>query len=140
MDDVAIQALDDFLQRVPYVRFLGMRVELAGDEMTAVLPFAQHLIGNPMLPALHGGAIGAFLEMTALAGLSLAQPSRRVPKTIDITIEYLRPARAVETYARATLRKVGRRVANVQVEAWQESRAQPVAGMTGHFLLRTDPG
>jgi uncharacterized protein (TIGR00369 family) len=138
MDDAAIQSLDAFLQRVPYVRFLGMRAELAGDEMTTVLPFAQHLIGNPMIPALHGGVVGAFLEMTALAQLSLAQPTRRVPKTIDITIEYLRPARAQDTYARATLRKVGRRVANVQVEAWQESRAQLVAGMTGHFLLR-DP-
>jgi len=136
MEDAAIQSLDTFLQRVPYVRFLGMRVELAGDEMTTVLPFAQHLIGNPMLPALHGGVIGAFMEMTALAQLSLAQPARRVPKTIDITIEYLRSARAQETYARATLRKLGRRVANVQVEAWQDSRAQPVAGMTGHFLLR----
>ncbi len=138
MDDAAIQGLDAFLQRVPYVRFLGMRVELAGDEMTAVLPFSQPLIGNPMIPALHGGVIGAFMEMTALAQLSLAEPAKRVPKTIDITIEYLRPARAVETYARATLRKVGRRVANVQVEAWQESRAKPVAGMTGHFLLRGD--
>jgi uncharacterized protein (TIGR00369 family) len=137
MED-AFQSLEAFLQRVPYVRFLGMRVELAGDEMTAVLPFAQHLIGNPMLPALHGGVIGAFLEMTALAQLSIAQPARRVPKTIDITIEYLKPARAQDTYARAILRKVGRRVANVQVEAWQESRAQPVAGMTGHFLLRSE--
>jgi uncharacterized protein (TIGR00369 family) len=136
MDPDAIQSLDAFLQRVPYVRFLGMRVELAGDEMTAVLPFAQHLIGNPMIPALHGGVIGAFLEMTALAQLSLAQPARRAPKTIDITIEYLRSAKPVDTYARAIVRKLGRRVANVQVEAWQESRAQPVAGMTGHFLLR----
>ncbi|WP_293675976.1 PaaI family thioesterase [uncultured Phenylobacterium sp.] len=138
MDAIAIQSLDAFLQRVPYVRYLGMRVELAGDEMTAVLPFADHLIGNPVLPALHGGVIGAFLEMTALAQLALAQPARRVPKTIDITIEYLRPARPQETYARAILRKVGRRVANVQVEAWQDSRSSPVAGMTGHFLLRTD--
>jgi len=138
MDDAAIQRLDAFLQRVPYVRYLGMRVELAGDEMTAVLPFADHLIGNPMIPALHGGVIGAFLEMTALAQLSLAQPGRRVPKTIDITVEYLRSAKAQETYARAILRKVGRRVANVQVEAWQDSRAQPVAGLTGHFLLRQE--
>ena len=139
MDDAAIQGLDAFLQRVPYVRFLGMRAELAGDEMTTVLPSAQHLIGNPMIPALHGGVIGAFMEMTALAQLSLAEPAKRVPKTIDITVEYLRPARAgVDTYARAILRKVGRRVANVQVEAWQESRARPVAGMTGHFLLRGD--
>jgi uncharacterized protein (TIGR00369 family) len=136
MADSAFESLEAFLQRVPYVRFLGMRVEMAGDEMTAVLPFAQHLVGNPMLPALHGGVIGAFLETTALAQLSLAQPGRRVPKTIDITIEYLRSAGARDTYARAILRKVGRRVANVQVEAWQESRARPVAGMTGHFLLR----
>jgi len=129
---------DIFLQRVPYARFLGMRVEVAGDEMTTILPFAQHLIGNPMLPALHGGVLGAFLEMTALAQLSLAQPQRRVPKTIDITIEYLRSARPQDTYARAILRKVGRRVANVQVEAWQDSRSSPVAGMTGHFLLRQE--
>src|SRR3954469_5757257 len=138
MDDAPIEGLDAFLQRVPYVRFLGMRVELAGDEMTTVLPFAQHLIGNPMIPALHGGVIGAFMEMTALAQLALAEPAKKTPKTIDITVEYLRPARAVETYARATLRKAGRRGANVQVEACQESRARPVAGMTGHFLLRGD--
>ena len=137
MSDAAFKTLEAFIARVPYARFLGLRVELAGDEMTAILPFAQHLIGNPMLPALHGGVIGAFMEMTALAQLSLAQPERRVPKTIDITIEYLRPARAQPSFARAILRKVGRRVANVQVECWQDSRAQPVAGMTGHFLLRT---
>jgi uncharacterized protein (TIGR00369 family) len=138
MDETATQSLDAFLQRVPYVRFLGMRVELAGDEMTAVLPFAQHLIGNPMLPALHGGVIGSFMELTALAQLSLADPGRRVPKTIDITIEYLRSGRAQDTYARAILRKVGRRVANVQVEAWQDSRSQPIAGLTGHFLMRNE--
>jgi uncharacterized protein (TIGR00369 family) len=128
--------LQGFMQSVPYVRFLGMRVDLAGDEMTCILPFAPHLVGNPMIPALHGGVIGAFMEMTALAQLSLAQPGR-MPKTIDVTIEYLRSARAQETYARAVLRKVGRRVANVQVEAWQESRSKPVAGLTGHFLLRS---
>ncbi|MDZ4374390.1 MAG: PaaI family thioesterase [Phenylobacterium sp.] len=138
MSESPFESVEAFLQRVPYARFLGMRVDLAGDELTVILPFAQHLIGNPMLPAIHGGVIGAFLEMTALSQLALAQPGRHVPKTIDITIEYLRSAGPRDTYARAVLRKVGRRVANVQVEAWQESRAKPVAGMTGHFLLRND--
>lgn len=131
----AADRLNAFLQRVPYVRFLGMRADLAGDEMTAVLPFADHLIGNTLLPALHGGVIGAFLEMTALAQLSVVQPSARVHKTIDVTIEYLRPGRAVTTYARADLRKVGRRIANVHVEAWQDQRDKPVASLRGHFLL-----
>lgn len=131
----AAERLNTFLNRVPYVRFLGMRAELAGDEMTAILPFADHLIGNTQLPALHGGVLGAFLEMTALAQISVVQPSARVAKTIDVTIEYLRPGRAMTTYARADLRKVGRRIANVHVEAWQDQRDKPVAALRGHFLI-----
>jgi uncharacterized protein (TIGR00369 family) len=127
--------LQGFLASVPYIRFLGMRCELAGDEMTAILPFAPHLIGNTMLPALHGGVIGAFLEMTALCQLAVREPLRRQPKTIDVTIEYLRPGRAQTTYARADVRKIGRRIANVHVEAWQDHRASPVAALRGHFLL-----
>ena len=135
MSEESAAQLEAFLQRVPYVRFLGMRAELNGDEMTAILPFAQHLVGNVHLPALHGGVIGAFLEMTALAQLSVTQGSAKVHKTIDVTIEYLRPGRPVETYARADLRKVGRRVANIHVEAWQDRRDQPIAFLRGHFLL-----
>ena len=134
----AAERLEAFLQRVPYVRFLGMRAELAGDEMTAILPFSEHLVGNVMLPALHGGVLGAFLEATALAQLAVAQKSAKSPKTIDVTIEYLRPGRAMTTYARADLRKGGRRVANIQVEAWQEARSHPVAALRGHFLLAQD--
>jgi uncharacterized protein (TIGR00369 family) len=132
------EQLEAFLQRVPYVRFLGMRAELSGDEMTAILPAAPHLVGNTFLQALHGGVIGAFLEMTALAQLSVTQGSTKVHKTIDVTIEYLRPGRPLTTYARADLRKVGRRVANVHVEAWQEAREQPIAFLRGHFLLSGD--
>jgi uncharacterized protein (TIGR00369 family) len=117
------------------VGFLGMRADLAGDEMTAVLPYSDHLIGNPILPALHGGVLGAFMELTALCQLAVTEKGVRMPKTIDITIEYLRPGKPVVTYARADLRKVGRRIANVHVEAWQEARGSPVAALRGHFLL-----
>jgi uncharacterized protein (TIGR00369 family) len=138
MSEAAANGLEEFLQSVPYVRFLGMRAELAGDEMTAILPFSPHLIGNVLLPALHGGVIGAFLEMTALAQLSVVQSTAKVHKTIDVTIEYLRPGRPVTTYARADLRKVGRRIANIHVEAWQEERGKPIAALQGHFLLGSD--
>ncbi len=132
------EQLQAFLGRVPYIHFLGMRAELAGDELTGILPFSPHLIGNSLLPALHGGVIGAFLEMTALAQLAVTQSTPRVHKTIDVTIEYLRPGRAMATYARAELRKVGRRIANVPVEAWQDARSQPVAALRGHFMLAED--
>ena len=119
----------------PYMRFLGMTAELAGDEMTAILPFAPHLVGNTHLPALHGGVLGAFLEMTALCQLGVREPLRRQARTIDVTIEYLRPGRPLATYARADVRKIGRRIANVHVEAWQEARDSPVAALRGHFML-----
>src|ERR1700743_2589157 len=135
------EQLETFLQRVPYIRFLGMQAELAGDEMTAILPASAHLIGNTYIPALHGGVIGAFLEMTARPQLSVPEPARRLPKTIDVTIEYLRPGRGgLTSYARADLRKVGRRIANVHVEAWQDAPAKPFAALRGHFLLAADAG
>ena len=134
------EELDRLLQRIPYARFLGVRLELHGDEMTGVLPFAEHLIGNPMLPALHGGVIGAFMEMTALGQLLIVEKLMRQPRPVDVSIDYLRSGRPVDTYARAAIKKVGRRIANVQVEAWQEARAAPIAALHGHFLLTPREG
>ena len=127
--------LDAILARIPYARFLGVRVELHGDEMTGILPYAEHLIGNPTLPALHGGVIGAFMEMTAVLQLSIVEAQQRQPRPVDVNIDYLRSGRPQDTYARALIKKAGRRIANVQVEAWQETRAAPIAALHGHFLL-----
>nr|WP_255500870.1 PaaI family thioesterase [Caulobacter sp. 17J80-11] len=112
-----------------------MRAELAGDEMTAIMPFAEHLIGNPLLPALHGGVTGAFMELTAMAQLAIVERRPRLPRPIGVTVQYLRSGRPLTTYARAQIKKAGRRIANVHVEAWQETRAAPIASLHAHFLL-----
>ena len=103
--------------------------------MTGLLPYKDNLVGNPLIPALHGGAVGAFLEITASASLIVSQPLDRLPKVIDVAIDYLRPARAVDIYARAQVARSGRRVANVRVEAWQGRRGAPVATLHGHFMI-----
>ncbi len=131
--------LEAALSAIPYARFLAVRPELHGDELTLVLPYAERLIGNPLLPALHGGVVGAFMELTAVAQLSVtAGPASmgHLPKTIDISIDYLRSGRPMDTFARARVVKVGRRIANCFVEAWQQERAQPIASLRGHFLMR----
>ncbi|HEY3799360.1 MAG TPA: PaaI family thioesterase [Caulobacteraceae bacterium] len=132
MSDVAPPTGVSAAEASPYARFLGFRVEAGPEGRVAVLPFAQPLIGNPVLPALHGGAVAAFLELAALAELG-AGGGR--PRTIDMTVDYLRPARPLTTYATVRVLKRGRRVANVAVEAWQEDRASPVAAMRGHFMV-----
>jgi acyl-coenzyme A thioesterase PaaI-like protein len=98
------EQLKELLERIPYAQFLGVKAELAGDEMTAILPFGEHLVGNPTLPAIHGGVLGAFMEMTALAQLSIKEGQARQPRVIDVSIEYLRSGRPLTTYARAEIK------------------------------------
>ncbi len=146
--DAALAALAG---RVPYGAFLGIRFDRRGDELTAVLPFDERLIGNPLLPALHGGATAAFLEIAAVTelGWSMLWPEMEgaggpvlpgLPKTIDFTVDYLRAGLPRDAYARARVNRSGRRFASVHVEAWQDNRARPFAQATGHFLMPEPAG
>lgn len=148
--DAALKALVD---GIPYIRFLGIEFERRGDELTAVMPFDEKLIGNPILPALHGGATAAFLEVTAIIGLSWSMlweeiesgafdpdalvggQMPRLPKTIDFTVDYLRSGLPRDAYARAQVNRSGRRYASVHVEGWQDNRTRAFAQATGHFLM-----
>ncbi len=143
-------ALRRLVEGVPYIGFLGIAFDRRGDELTALLPFDDKLIGNPMLPALHGGATAAFLEVTAIIELawsiqwegmeSGAEPLSRLPKTIDFTVDFLRTGLPRDAYARARVVRSGRRYASVHVEAWQDNRARLYAQATGHFLMPPGPG
>ena len=127
-----MQALVD---HIPYARFLGIQVERKGSEITTILPFQESLIGNTSLPALHGGAIGAFLELTSVIQLLFDASCERLPKTVDISIDYLRSGKPVDTYGRAFVTRQGRRVANVRAEIWQEEKSRPISASHGHYLL-----
>lgn len=159
---VVKQRRDDALMRlvgsIPYIAHLGISFERMGDELTAKLNYSEKLIGNPFLPALHGGATGAFLEITAVIGLSWGQIWDRMegggdaaakietgtfpplPKVIDFTVDYLRTGLPRDAYARARINRSGRRYASVHVEAWQDNRARPFAQATAHFLMPPSDG
>lgn len=124
------------IDAIPFTRFLGLRVDVKEDAFTCILPFAPKLIGNPLLPALHGGATGGFLECTGIIYLLWHMDSNTVPKTIDFNVDYLRSGRPQDTYARVFMVKLGSRVANIRVEAWQSSPDKPIAVAHGNFLLR----
>ena len=127
--------MNRILEAIPYARFLGVEVEQVEGRLECVLPFRNELVGNPRLPAVHGGVLGAFLELTALLRLIDESGTDRVPKPITFSIDYLRSAGPHTTRARAEIFKLGRRIANVRVVAWQDDRTRPVVAGNGKFLL-----
>jgi uncharacterized protein (TIGR00369 family) len=129
---------EPLLDRLPYARFLNLQTRMSGDELTVVMPFDDKLIGNPMLPALHGGSTAALLEMTAMAQVALGFPALRLPRPINVTVAYLRTGRPQDVHARARISRAGRRVAHVLAEAWQDSRDKPIASLTANFLLDSE--
>jgi acyl-coenzyme A thioesterase PaaI-like protein len=153
--DAALKAL---VEGVPYIQYLGIGFDRHGDELTATLRFDEKLIGNPLLPAIHGGVTAAFLEVTAIIELSWSilwdeiesgridaeklDPTTlpRMPRTIGFTVDYLRSGLPRDAYARARVNRSGRRYASVHVEAWQDNRDRLMAQATGHFLMPTPDG
>ena len=132
--------LQPLMAAVPYFRWLGLRVERRGEELITLMPFEDMLIGNPMLPALHGGITGALLESAAMISLIGAMATPKLPKIINITIEYLRPGRAMDSYATGIVTKQGRRVANVRAYAWQRDRDKLIATASAHFMMADADG
>ncbi|MHA7833223.1 MAG: PaaI family thioesterase [Algiphilus sp.] len=124
------------IDRIPYTAHLGIRVETArADGPVFVLPFRQDLVGNPRLPAIHGGAVAALMEAAALVVTLVDEAQSRLPKPIDFSLDYLRSARAEPLYAACEVLRQGRRVVAVRVDAWQEDREHLTASGRAHLLL-----
>jgi uncharacterized protein (TIGR00369 family) len=124
------------IELVPYASFLGLTAALHGDELITTMRYGDHLIGNPSLPALHGGTLGALLESAAIFELLWRAETIVLPKTITLTVDYLRSGAPVDTHARGVVSRQGRRVTNVRMEAWQADRSAPVATAHAIFLVK----
>ncbi len=123
------------LEVIPYAQTIGMQIERFGDDVLFRLPPKASNIGNPILPAIHGGVIGGFMELSASLYLLMHQETPRMPKIVDFSIDYLRAGLDRETYVECELTRQGNRVANVMINAWQQSRTKPIATARAHFLF-----
>jgi uncharacterized protein (TIGR00369 family) len=123
------------IEQIPYARMLGMRVMRLGEEMIFHLPVNKDNIGNPVLPALHGGALAGFMELGAMLQLMVSMNSPTFPKIIDFSVDYLRAGLSRDTYATCQVWRQGRRVGNVAITAWQTRSEEPVATARAHFKL-----
>lgn len=123
------------LQLIPYAGLIGVECSRVGDELLFRLPANKDNIGNPLLPAIHGGVIAGFMELAAALHLLIATGSPGVPKIIDFSLDYLRAGQFRDTWARCQVCRQGRRVANVAITAWQTTEGEPIATARAHFKL-----
>lgn len=123
----------------PYAQLLDLRAEQDEDGRPLfVMPFGDDVMGRPGF--LHGGAIAGLLEFAAFATLRQALGDGPVEmKPINVTVDYMRGGHPLETFAAASIERLGARIANVEAQAWQKDRKAPIAAAQMNFLLVREP-
>ncbi|NUT80349.1 MULTISPECIES: PaaI family thioesterase [Pseudomonas] len=124
------------LASIPYAQLIGVECTRQGDDLLFRLPANKDNIGNPLLPAIHGGVIAGFMELAAAVHLLIATGTPGIPKIIDFSLDYLRTGQFRDTYAKCQVWRQGRRVANVAITAWQDVEAEPIATARAHFKIK----
>lgn len=124
------------LSRMPHAQQMGVCLGACTEDLGVVLrlPFQQRLIGNMQLPAIHGGVIGSFMQITALVAAFTQLGERRPPRFIDFSIDYLSHAVPEDLLARCSFQRIGRRVAAVSISCWQSDENTPVAVARAHLF------
>jgi uncharacterized protein (TIGR00369 family) len=125
----------DIVDLIPYSRFIGAQAKGAESGVLYWLDRRPSNIGNPTLPAIHGGVIGGFLELAASIELLYSSEVSGIPKVIDFSLDYLRPGRYKTIYASCTVLRQGKKLVNVAATAWQDDFSKPIATARCHFLL-----
>ena len=98
------------------------------------MPFGQDFVGRPGY--LHGGAIAGLLEFAAFTTLAHEiDDETAAMKPITVTVDYMRGGTNRDTFATATVERLGTRIANVEAFAWQKDRSSPIAAARINFLL-----
>ena len=119
----------------PYAELLGLRTERGADgERLWIMPFRQEVVGRPGF--LHGGAIAGLLEFAALGAVYDTLATADTVKPVNVSVDFMRGGAEHDTFAAATITRLGKRVANVEARAWQQDRGKPIAAARMNLIVR----
>jgi uncharacterized protein (TIGR00369 family) len=122
-DASALPAGIDYLARLrenmvrpPFHDFLKpdpIAVDVASGTVTIRLPYRPEFRRFPEEGGYHGGVIAALVDLAGHAAIYVRH--QRVAPTIDLRIDYLRPAPGGDLFARAKVLRLGRAIARVDI-------------------------
>lgn len=127
-----------FEQLIPFNRRLGLLVEEISDGSARIrAPFADELIGNPVSRAIHGGVISALLDSCAGLAVWSEIGVNDILSTVDLRVDYLRPAGPEDLIGCAEVVRLGNRVAVVSLRAYHPgSEDRPFAAGTAVYNIK----
>jgi uncharacterized protein (TIGR00369 family) len=142
LDDRKRKAARQFIEALPHSRALGMRLEAIADGLAVIsMGYDERLIGDPVTRVIHGGAVSALMDTCCGAAVMSHPTSALGTATIDLRIDYMRPATPGQAItARAECYHVTRSVAFVRATAHDDDTERPVATATGAFTLERPAG
>jgi len=122
---------------LPFSREIGMRLHRAEDGVAVVsVPYDARLVGDPETGVLHGGVITALLDTACGWAVMAAAAKLESTATLDLRIDYMRPATAGEAvFSRAECYRLTRSIGFARAVAYNSDPADPVATAQGAFIL-----
>ena len=127
--------IHQIIDAIPYAKLIGIECLQIGDSYIFKLPQNDDNIGNPTLPALHGGVIGGFLETAGIIHMLIETKAKQAPKVVDFSLDYISPGRDCDTYAKCTVVRQGKKIMNVSCIAFQKTEDKPIATARMNILM-----
>lgn len=118
----SVDILDNLIRNPPFHQWMGVKaVETSPGRAVLEIPPNPDFVGNPFIPAVHGGIVAALIDLAG--GAALFVDLQFPTPTIDMRVDYLRPAFAGKALrAEARVKSLGKTVAFVDIDVWQPPR------------------
>jgi uncharacterized protein (TIGR00369 family) len=113
---------------IPFNKYLGVRALVVTRERVRLeVPFRDCLVGDAVRPALHGGVLSALADAAGGAAVWVSVDDERARvSTIDLRVDYLRPANLELLVAEAHVVRLGNRVGVADVRLFNGSAPDTV--------------
>jgi len=131
------QAQQHMIDSTPQCKALGFQlVEFGQGRLTIELPYSEMLIGDPETRVMHGGAITTLVDSACGFAVLTGLRSLRRCATLDLRIDYLRPARpGMTVHCTAECYRITHEIAFVRASAHDGDPNDLLATASGTFAL-----